>query len=170
MALGRPRQGIPDDNGGMPIDSSTAEDARGEENARTISTYDQYARRYIDRTTHEVPVPIREWLDRTVAGLPRDARILELGSGFGRDAAYLNGLGYRVRCTDATPAFVTELRARGFDTAPLMDAPRFFCYWRAPGLRDVLGAAGFAAVDIRQAAGAGGELDQLQVVAVTSAS
>jgi SAM-dependent methyltransferase len=66
-----------------------------------------------------VPDPIREWLDRAVAGLPRDARILELGSGFGRDAAYLNGLGYRVRCTDATPAFVAELRARGIDARPL---------------------------------------------------
>ena len=200
--------------------------APGDANERTISTYDRYAQRYIDRTTHELPDPLRQWLDRAVAGLPRDVRILEIGSGFGRDAGYLNGLGYRVRCTDAAPAFVAELRARGIDADPLnaitdelpgaldvllansvllhftreqfsdvaakarrslrpggrfafivrlgdgqewsngkMDAPRFFCYWREPQLRDVLFAAGFVDIDIRRAPGPGDKLDQLQVVA-----
>ncbi len=48
-----------------------------------------------------------------------------------------------------------------------MDAPRFFCYWQEPQLRDVLSAAGFAGIDIRRASGPGGKLDHLQVVATS---
>lgn len=88
-------------------------------NAQTIGSYDQHAQRFIDGTPHEVSGAFKEWLDRALAEMPRDARILELGSGFGRDAAYLQGLGYQVRCTDATPAFVRELRSRGFTASAL---------------------------------------------------
>ncbi len=82
-------------------------------NARTIDSYGRRTQEYIDGTPHEVSGTVKEWLDRAVAGVLRDARILELGSAFGRDAAYLASLGYRVECTDATPAFVDVLRATG---------------------------------------------------------
>ena len=43
------------------------------------------------------------------------ARVLEIGSGPGRDAALLEELGLQVRRTDITPAFVELLRQRGHD-------------------------------------------------------
>jgi SAM-dependent methyltransferase len=88
-------------------------------NALTISAYDQHAQRYIDRSPQEVTERVMGWLDRALAGLARDARILELGSASGRDAAYLQGLGYQVRCTDATSAFVAALRSRGIAASAL---------------------------------------------------
>ena len=47
--------------------------------------------------------------------LPAGARVLEIGSGPGRDAAALEAAGLRVRRTDITPAFVELLRADGYD-------------------------------------------------------
>lgn len=102
----------------MPNDGSRTAPA-GDANAQTISAYDLHVQRYIDGTPHEVSGAVKEWLDRALAGLPHDARILELGSGFGRDAAYLRRLGYQVRCTDAAPAFVEALRARGIPASTL---------------------------------------------------
>ena len=52
-------------------------------------------------------------LERFVARLPQGARILEIGSGSGRDAAALEAAGVSVRRTDVTPAFVAGLRAQG---------------------------------------------------------
>lgn len=198
----------------------------GDANARTIAAYGRHAQQYIDRTPHQVSGVVKEWLDRAVCGLPRDARLLELGSGFGRDAAYLLSLGYQVRCTDATPAFVEALRARGTPASPLnaltdalpvdldlvlanavllhfspdefaevaakahralrpggrlaftlkagdgeewssdkLGAPRFFRYWRAPQVRAVLAAAGFAGPDVREVRAGAGDREWLHAVA-----
>ena len=206
--------------------SGTPPSVPDDANARTLGSYDEHVRRFIDGTPHEVTGPHKEWLDRALAGLPRSARILELGSGFGRDAAYLERLGYQVRCTDATPAFVTELRSRGFTASALnaitddlpgeldmllasavllhftraefaavlakarralrqggrfaftlkagdgeewstekLGAPRFFCYWREPRVRDAVAAAGFAGSDIREVPRGTGSMDWLYVVA-----
>jgi SAM-dependent methyltransferase len=114
---------VPDDGPLVPAvplsPSGGRQPPAGDANARTISAYDQYAQRYIDQTTREVTGAAKEWLDRAVAGVQRGARILELGSASGRDAAYLRDLGYQVRCTDATPAFVAALRARGIAASQL---------------------------------------------------
>ena len=48
------------------------------------------------------------------------ARVLEIGSGGGRDARLMEELGLRVRRTDITPGFVALLRAQGHD-ADLLD-------------------------------------------------
>ena len=83
-------------------------------NKRTIDSYNTHSQEYIDGTVHEVSGYVKEWLDKTFAGVPKDARILEFGSAFGRDARYLQGKGYGVTCTDATPAFVDLLQRDGF--------------------------------------------------------
>lgn len=83
-------------------------------NARTRLAYEAHAGAYIARTTNEVSAEARAWLDRALQGLPRSARVLEIGSAFGRDAAYIQSKGFDVVCTDATEAFLRELSARGF--------------------------------------------------------
>lgn len=63
---------------------------------------------------------MRRYLDR-FAALAGDGHVLELGSGPGWDASYLETRGARVDRSDVTPAFVDRLRARGH-AARILDA------------------------------------------------
>jgi len=85
-----------------------------ETNSTTLLAYEQRAQAYIDGTSHELAPATRDWIDAAIHGLPNDARILEIGSGFGRDAAYVIASGYRVECSDAAESFVRQLQSRGF--------------------------------------------------------
>ena len=84
-------------------------------NDRTIKSYNSHIREYLDGTVHEVSGAVKEWLDCTLEGVSTDVQIVELGSAFGRDAAYLKSKGYHVRCTDATVGFVELLQKEGYD-------------------------------------------------------
>jgi SAM-dependent methyltransferase len=88
-------------------------------NSRTIETYNGHVQEYIDGTPHEVSGTVKEWIDRTFASVSKQAHVFELGSAFGRDAAYLQNQGYHIECSDATPAFVDLLRQKGFDAQSL---------------------------------------------------
>ena len=201
-----------------------------EANNRTVESYDAHIQEYIDGTPHEVLGVVKDWLDGSLADVPKDARILEFGSAFGRDAKYLAGLGYTVECTDATPAFVDLLQQKGFDAKVLnaitdelpqgldfvlanavllhfnrdeavlvikkvfdslntngkfaftliqgegegwsekkLGAPRFFCYWTEPQIRDVLESTGFGDVEI-SGDKAAANATWLQIVARKNAS
>lgn len=78
----------------------------------TVASYDAFAEAYREGTA-DMPEQVREALDRFAAGLPAGARVLEVGSGPGRDARALEAAGLSVRRTDITPAFVAMLRAEG---------------------------------------------------------
>jgi SAM-dependent methyltransferase len=180
-----------------------------ETNNTTVESYNAHVQEYIDGTPHEVSGVVKDWLDRSIADVPKDARILEFGSAFGRDAEYLSGLGYTVECSDATPAFVDLLQKKGFDAKVLnaitdelpqgldfvlanavllhftrdeasqvikkvfgalntngkfaftpkqgdsegwsekkLGAPRFFCYWTEPQIREALKSTGFGDVQV----------------------
>ncbi|MCA9337963.1 methyltransferase domain-containing protein [Candidatus Saccharibacteria bacterium] len=88
-------------------------------NDRTLATYERRAAEYVEGTQHEVSGAFKEWLDATIENLSTDARILEIGSAFGRDADYLEGKGYSVECTDATQAFVDLLNKANFGARKL---------------------------------------------------
>ncbi len=90
-------------------------------NQETIQSYEAHIKEYINGTPQDVSGVFKEWLDEALSRLPKDARILEFGSAFGRDAAYLQNLGYKVQCTDAAQAFVDLLKQKGFD-AKLLNA------------------------------------------------
>lgn len=90
-------------------------------NSRTIESYNTHVQQYINGTPSRVSGVVKSWIDRSLKGIEKNARILEFGSAFGRDAQYLSNLGYTVKCTDATPAFVELLKAKGLD-ASLLDA------------------------------------------------
>lgn len=84
----------------------------------TLRSYSAATDRYIARTT--ASGAICRYLDR-LADLVGRGHILELGSGPGWDADYLEGRGVRVTRTDASAAFVDRLRHLGH-CARMLDA------------------------------------------------
>lgn len=83
-------------------------------NDATLRTYDATIQAYVDGTSHAVEGPSRDWLERALDGLAPSARIFELGSAFGRDAAFMAARGFRPECSDAVDGFIARLRQQGF--------------------------------------------------------
>jgi SAM-dependent methyltransferase len=94
-------------------------DVRDTAQAVTIASYDQHAAAYRDATA-ELSEAVRELIGRFVDLVPPGGRVLEIGSGPGRDARALEAAGLSVRRTDITPAFVRLLRDQGH-RADLLD-------------------------------------------------
>jgi SAM-dependent methyltransferase len=78
----------------------------------TIEAYDRDAVAYAARTA-AVPDSVRADLEHLATRLGSGARVLEIGSGGGRDALLMEELGLVVRRTDITPGFVDLLRRQG---------------------------------------------------------
>jgi SAM-dependent methyltransferase len=89
----------------------------------TVRAYDLDAASYA-AVAAAVPDRVRTVLEDLARSLGPGARVLEIGSGGGRDALLMEELGLVVRRTDITPGFVALLRGRGHDCAlldPLVD-------------------------------------------------
>lgn len=84
-------------------------------NSTTLATYADHVTEYIQGTPQEVSGMTKQWLDTIMSRITPSDRIFELGSAFGRDAAYFQSKGYRVECTDAVPEFVSLLLSSGFN-------------------------------------------------------
>ena len=81
-------------------------------NGRTVAAYENYARRYA--TVVSPPSGSGANALRALADtLPSNPQLLEIGSGPGWDADFLEGLGVRVRRTDVTAAFRKLQAERG---------------------------------------------------------
>jgi SAM-dependent methyltransferase len=87
-------------------------DVRHAARAATIRAYDAHAADYRDATA-DLPPAIASAVGRFAGHVPAGGRVLEIGSGSGRDALALERAGLSVRRTDITPAFVELLRAAG---------------------------------------------------------
>jgi SAM-dependent methyltransferase len=85
----------------------------------TLAAYQSRAQGYLRASAPPTPELIA-YLDQ-FTGLARPGPVLEIGSGPGWDAGYLEDHGVRVLRTDAAPAFVALLRAAGHQ-ARLLDA------------------------------------------------
>jgi SAM-dependent methyltransferase len=77
----------------------------------TLETYEAVAADYAARHAGSCP-PFTALLD-TLVELVGDGCVLELGSGPGRDADYLEGKGLRVIRTDGAASFVEMMRREG---------------------------------------------------------
>ncbi|GAA4723313.1 hypothetical protein GCM10023350_01920 [Nocardioides endophyticus] len=78
----------------------------------TVEAYDAHAAAYRDSTFARDDLVLEQ--ARAFAGVVGEGgRVLEIGSGPGRDAASLESAGLSVRRTDVTPAFVDLLREAG---------------------------------------------------------
>jgi protein-L-isoaspartate O-methyltransferase len=98
-------------------------DVRHAARAATVRAYDASAAEYRAGSA-EVPATVQAAVNRYVALLRPGARVLEIGSGSGRDARALEEAGLSVRRTDITPGFVHLLRDSGYDADvvdPLVD-------------------------------------------------
>jgi SAM-dependent methyltransferase len=87
-------------------------DVRDAARAATIRAYDDHAPDYRDAPA-DLPPAIATAVGRFVGRVPAGGRVLEIGSGTGRDALALEQAGLSVRRTDITPAFVELLRGGG---------------------------------------------------------
>ena len=88
-------------------------------NDKTLSSYEDHVQEYIAGTPQDVAGDVKEWLDKAISYVANNGKILELGSAFGRDAIYLENLGYQVQRTDATKAFVELLQKQGYNAKVL---------------------------------------------------
>src|SRR6185295_18833198 len=79
----------------------------------TLQSYERAISEYISGTPHEVYGSVKSWIDATLKLLPEHARIIEIGSAFGRDANYIESHGFTVERTDATEGFISLLQAMG---------------------------------------------------------
>lgn len=86
---------------------------------QTVSAYSSYTDAY-RADSHALPAHVKEQLEVFAGLVGAGGRVLEIGSGGGRDATYLETLGVLVRRTDITPAFVDLLREDGH-TADVVD-------------------------------------------------
>jgi 2-polyprenyl-3-methyl-5-hydroxy-6-metoxy-1,4-benzoquinol methylase len=89
----------------------------------TVRSYDCDAAAYV-ASTAAMTDAVRARVEVLAAHAGPGARVLEIGSGGGRDALVMEELGLVVRRTDITPAFVTLLREQGHDCDlldPLVD-------------------------------------------------
>ncbi|WP_227466947.1 methyltransferase [Nocardioides lijunqiniae] len=82
--------------------------------AVTVGAYDAAALDYRD-ATQVMPDSGRRVIRAFADSLRAGARVLEIGSGGGRDARALEDVGLSVRRTDVTPSFVSLLRDTGVD-------------------------------------------------------
>jgi SAM-dependent methyltransferase len=82
--------------------------------ALTVAGYDRQAAAY-RAATLAMPERVQAAVDGLASALPAGARVLEVGSGAGRDAAALEAAGLSVRRTDLAPGLVELLRGDGFD-------------------------------------------------------
>jgi len=100
---------------GLPERPTTANDEptpRATRTKTTQSTYDAIARSFLENTRDASRGG--PWLDRFAAVLPAAARVVDLGSGPGRDTAQLRARGLRAFCLD---------RSRGMLRAGLAEFP-----------------------------------------------
>lgn len=98
-------------------------DVRAAAAAVTRASYDAAATAY-GTATATLTGPVLQRLDRFAELVGPGGRVLEIGCGAGRDAAYLEDCGLRVRRTDVTPGFVELNRAGGHEAEvldPLVD-------------------------------------------------
>jgi hypothetical protein len=93
----------------VPVDQRSA-------NHRTVESYERIAREYAEETA---PGPdgrssvVEAGLRRLVEAMPEGGTALEVGSGPGWDADFVESLGGSVRRTDVTDAFIEFQVARG---------------------------------------------------------
>ncbi|MCL2451677.1 class I SAM-dependent methyltransferase [Candidatus Saccharibacteria bacterium] len=88
---------------------------KNENNQKTIQVYEDCAQEYIARSEAKKIHLSAPWITRSLAGLPKNAKLFEIGSATGREARLIRSLGYNIQVSDAPSAFVDYLTTIGLD-------------------------------------------------------
>jgi 2-polyprenyl-3-methyl-5-hydroxy-6-metoxy-1,4-benzoquinol methylase len=80
---------------------------------RTVQSYEGFAREYDKLCGEQLPPDVEDAVRRMVQCVPVDGSVLEIGSGPGREADFVESLGAVVRRTDAAQAFLDVQAGRG---------------------------------------------------------
>lgn len=92
---------------------------QNKDNDLTLDTYNKHIQEYVAANKSSVQGGLKEWIDATLELIPKGGRILEIGSGYGKDADYIESLGYEVTRTDAAQGFVDLLKSNGHEAKKL---------------------------------------------------
>lgn len=90
-----------------------------DDNNITLQSYNEHVKDYVAGTPQVLDDEFEKWVDRSLKLIPKRGKVLEIGSGFGRDAIYIESLGYNVLRSDATPGFVKLLQEQGYEARHL---------------------------------------------------
>lgn len=88
------------------------------DNELTLQSYQNKTQRYV-KGTPPLDDAQKTWIDSCLELIPKTGRVLEVGSGFGRDAEYIKERGFAIECTDAVPNFIEILKRKGFNARTL---------------------------------------------------
>jgi len=92
-----------------------------DDNQKTLKAYENGLDAYNAAKIPEVTGSVKEWLDASLEMIPKKGRVLELGSGHGRDANYIEAKDFNVDRTDAANSFV-EYMQKNAKEARLLNA------------------------------------------------
>jgi predicted TPR repeat methyltransferase len=84
-----------------------------DDNDATLQSYNDHIQEYVDGTPKTVEGDFKAWIDQALDLIPQGSSMLELGSGFGRDADYIESKGFKVNRTDAAQGFVDLMAQQG---------------------------------------------------------
>ena len=100
-----------------------------EQNKKTLRVYDRLAQKYMDNTTiHDSMNPakakkkqakLESFLLDSFGKIPRNGKILEIGSGDGANASFLKKAGFDIVASDIAEAFLGSCRQCGLTTIKL---------------------------------------------------
>ncbi len=92
---------------------------------KTIETYNKSAQVYDDETIDFWEKFPRTFLDEFAKNVEGDSKVLDVGSGPGRDGLLLKEAGLTVTCLDASESMIALSRARGLESivGDLLDLP-----------------------------------------------
>ncbi|MBI2507979.1 methyltransferase domain-containing protein [Candidatus Woesearchaeota archaeon] len=81
-------------------------------NAQTVALFDRYAEQYSEITFSNI---LQYELNRFISFLPRNAKILDIGCGSGRDVQYFMDYGFQAVGIDASEKMIEEAKRRVTD-------------------------------------------------------
>jgi 2-polyprenyl-3-methyl-5-hydroxy-6-metoxy-1,4-benzoquinol methylase len=85
-----------------------------DEQRLTITTYDQTVDLYMTRQDLTIAGQTYiDWIDTALERIRKESAILEIGSGYGRDADRLESNGYNVHRTDVSESFIQYQESQG---------------------------------------------------------
>lgn len=95
------------------------------ENDKTLKVYEKVAKNYLESTIKEnnlykkeakkSKLELEKFIKETFKLLPSDSKILEVGSGSGELAKYIDSLGFNITPSDIAKDFLNEIKNKGLD-------------------------------------------------------